>query len=94
MTGRLETAIASSLPPHFSLNTPRLNLLTSHEVRQPGKAPNHSVNWTQGCATVEVVDAMRGKQEGGKPSRVCKLELFKRWLKLKQMTGIMLMDGY
>ena len=87
MTGRLENAINTSLPPHFSLHTPRLNLLTSHEVRQPGKAPNHSVNWTQGCVGVEVVDAMKGKQEGGKPSRICKVELFRRWLKLKQMTG-------
>ena len=87
MTGRLENALAASLPPLFSLHTPRLNLLSSQEVRQPGKAPNHSVNWTQGCSAVEVVDAMKGKQEGGKPSRICKLELFRRWLKLKQMTG-------
>ena len=90
MTGRLENAIAASLPPHFALHTPRLNLLTSQEVRQPGKAPNHSVNWTQGCASVEVVDAMKGKQEGGKPSRICKLELFRRWLKLKQMAGVVI----
>ena len=90
MTGRLESVISPTLPPKFSLHTPRLNLLTSQEVRQPGKAPNHSVNWTKGCAGVEVVDAMKGKQEGGKPSRICKLNLFQRWLKLKQMTGALL----
>ena len=43
--------------------------VSSREVRQPGKAPNHSVNWSLGCAKVEVVDAMKGKQEGGRPSR-------------------------
>jgi hypothetical protein len=26
----------------------RLNLLSSPEARQPGKSPNHSVNWTLG----------------------------------------------
>merc|ERR550517_660385 len=90
ITGRLESVISPTLPPKFSLHTPRLNLLTSQEVRQPGKAPNHSVNWTRGSAGVEVVDAMKGKQEGGKPSRICKVELFQRWLKLKQMTGVRL----
>ncbi len=46
---------------------PRLNLLSSPEVRQPGKAPNYSVNWTSGKTEggpgPEVVDAMKGREQ-------------------------------
>jgi double stranded RNA-specific editase B len=41
----------------------RLNLLSSSEVRQPGKAPNYSVNWTVGCGQPEIIDAMKGKEQ-------------------------------
>jgi len=41
----------------------RLNLLSSSEVRQPGKAPNYSVNWTVGCNQPEIIDAMKGKEQ-------------------------------
>jgi len=41
----------------------RLNLLSSPEVRQPGKAPNYSVNWTVGMSEPEIVDAMKGKEQ-------------------------------
>jgi hypothetical protein len=57
-------------------------------VRQPGKAPNHSVNWTAGCDRPEVVDAMKGRQDSGLPSRLCKKELFLRWLELATVPGL------
>ena len=61
LAGRLEAIEA--LPPPFKLSVPRLNLLSSPEVRQPGKAPNYSVNWTQGCVQPEIIDAMKGKEQ-------------------------------
>jgi len=82
LTGRIQSVLPS-LPDNYSLHTPRLNLLSSAEVRQPGKAPNYSVSWTKGKQEVEVVDAMKGKgQDTGKASRLCKVSMFKRWLEL------------
>ena len=34
-------------------------------MRQPGKAPNYSVNWTVGCSQPEIIDAMKGKEQVG-----------------------------
>lgn len=82
VAGRLRASTPDNLPTNYKLHTPRLNLLSSREVRNPTKAPNHSVNWTLGQSAPEVVDAMRGKQDGGAPSRLCKLHLFRRWLRL------------
>eukprot|EP00092_Neocalanus_flemingeri_P029434 GFUD01031960.1.p1 GENE.GFUD01031960.1~~GFUD01031960.1.p1 ORF type:complete len:688 (-),score=250.66 GFUD01031960.1:145-2208(-) len=82
LTGRIQTSL-SPLPAMYKLHTPRLNLLSSAEVRQPGKAPNYSVNWTVKKEGVEVVDAMKGKeQDSSKASRLCKVAMFKRWLEL------------
>ena len=82
LAGRIQSVLPS-LPENYSLHTPRLNLLSSAEVRQPGKAPNYSVSWTKGKHEVEVVDAMKGKgQDTGKASRLCKVSMFERWLEL------------
>eukprot|EP00088_Acartia_fossae_P048483 TRINITY_DN5291_c0_g1_i1.p1 TRINITY_DN5291_c0_g1~~TRINITY_DN5291_c0_g1_i1.p1 ORF type:complete len:761 (+),score=196.81 TRINITY_DN5291_c0_g1_i1:47-2329(+) len=81
VAGRIENTL-SGLPVPFRLNTPKLNLLTSPEVRQPGKSPNHSLNWTLGDAGKEIVDATRGKTEVRGASRLAKYNLFLRWLKL------------
>ena len=79
VAGRIQATV-SGLPPPFKLNIPRLNLVSSPEVRQPGKAPNYSVNWTTGLARPEIVDAMKGKDlEQGTPSRLCKASFFRRW---------------
>nr|CAD7256457.1 unnamed protein product [Timema shepardi] len=45
--GRIENTV-QGLPPPYRLNKPLMSLITSPEVRQPGKAPNYSVNWTVG----------------------------------------------
>ena len=59
------------------IRVPRLNLLSSPEVRQPGKAPNYSVNWTTSMVDfndtqidemskdkqLEIIDAMKGKEQ-------------------------------
>ena len=38
---------------------------------------------------MEVIDAMKGKLvDGGRPSRLCKLELFKRWQVLVGVEGL------
>jgi len=82
MVGRIQSTV-ENLPEMYKLNVPRLNLLSSPEVRQPGKAPNYSVNWAKGYDLPEVIDAMKGKeQEKGVASRMAKVSLFRRFLKL------------
>lgn len=51
--GRIENTI-QGLPPPYRLNKPLMSLITSSEVRQPGKAPNYSVNWTIGLYQIYV----------------------------------------
>ena len=67
----------TGIPHPFHANIPRLNLLSSPEVRQPGKAPNYSVNWTTSACDLdckekepvfkdnqpEIIDAMKGKEQ-------------------------------
>lgn len=54
-----------------------LSGISNPESRQPGKAPNFSVNWLVGDPSMEVVATMQGKTEQGSPSRLCKYEMFK-----------------
>lgn len=56
--------------------------ISNAEARQPGKAPNFSVNWTVGDATIEVINATTGKDELGRPSRLCKHALYCRWMRV------------
>ena len=79
LTSVAKLLLSLGVPVPFHLNIPRLNLLSSPEVRQPGKAPNYSVNWTTSFATtvaaengnlqpsnddqLEIVDAMKGKEQ-------------------------------
>jgi len=82
VTGRIKSTV-SGLPQPYRLNTPKMNLLSSPEVRQPGKSPNHSLNWTAGDSEAEIVDATKGKElEKERSSRLCKYSLFTRWLEL------------
>ncbi|XP_014233738.1 double-stranded RNA-specific editase Adar-like [Trichogramma pretiosum] len=73
--GRIENTI-QGLPPPYRLNKPLMSLITSSEVRQPGKAPNYSVNWTTGQLEAEIINCTTGKDELGKPSRISKQGLF------------------
>ena len=59
----IQNCLSTSLPDGYGLNVPRLNLLSSPEVRQPGKAPNYSVNWAKGYDNPEIIDAMKGKDQ-------------------------------
>ncbi|XP_030265317.1 double-stranded RNA-specific editase 1-like isoform X2 [Sparus aurata] len=70
------------LPPSFSLNKPLLSGISNAEARQPGKAPNFSVNWTVGDQALEVINATTGKDDLGRPSRLCKHALYSRWMRL------------
>ncbi|XP_041834690.1 double-stranded RNA-specific editase 1-like isoform X1 [Melanotaenia boesemani] len=70
------------LPPPFSLNRPLLSGISNAEARQPGKAPNFSVNWTVGDQGLEVINATTGKDDLGRPSRLCKHTLSGRWMRL------------
>lgn len=82
MAGRIQACLPD-LPDGYMLSVPRLNLLSSPEVRQPGKAPNYSVNWALGYDNPEIIDAMKGKdQEKSTASRLAKISLFRRFLKL------------
>ncbi|XP_031777326.1 double-stranded RNA-specific editase Adar isoform X3 [Nasonia vitripennis] len=79
--GRIENTI-QGLPPPYRLNKPLMSLITSSEVRQPGKAPNYSVNWTSGQPEAEIINCTTGKDELGKPSRISKQGLFKKFYHL------------
>ncbi|KAL6092138.1 hypothetical protein STEG23_004797, partial [Scotinomys teguina] len=70
------------LPPLYTLNKPLLSGISNAEARQPGKAPNFSVNWTVGDSAIEVINATTGKDELGRPSRLCKHALYCRWMRV------------
>ncbi|XP_028360834.1 double-stranded RNA-specific editase 1 isoform X1 [Phyllostomus discolor] len=70
------------LPALYTLNKPLLSGISNAEARQPGKAPNFSVNWTVGDAAVEVINATTGKDELGRASRLCKHALYCRWMRV------------
>ncbi|XP_066509990.1 double-stranded RNA-specific editase 1-like [Hoplias malabaricus] len=70
------------LPQPFNLNRPLLSGISNAEARQPGKAPNFSVNWTVGDQGLEVINATTGKDDHGRPSHVCKHALYSRWVQL------------
>merc|ERR1712223_1379192 len=92
MVGRIQSSV-DKLPETYKFEMTRLNLLSSPEVRQPGKAPNYSVNWAKGYDLPEVIDAMKGKeQEKGVASRMAKVSFFRRFLKLassKEMSPLL-----
>ncbi|ETE72898.1 Double-stranded RNA-specific editase 1, partial [Ophiophagus hannah] len=70
------------LPSLYVLNRPLLSGISNAEARQPGKAPNFSVNWTVGDAGLEVINATTGKDELGRASRLCKHALYTRWMRV------------
>ncbi|KAI1884887.1 hypothetical protein AGOR_G00214500 [Albula goreensis] len=70
------------LPQLFTLNRPLLSGISNAESRQPGKAPNFSVNWTVGDQGLEVINATTGKDDMGRPSRLCKHALYNCWMRL------------
>ncbi|XP_030627135.1 double-stranded RNA-specific editase 1a isoform X2 [Chanos chanos] len=70
------------LPQQFSLNRPLLSGISNAEARQPGKAPNFSVNWSVGDQALEVINATTGKDDLGRPSHLCKHALYSRWVRL------------
>ncbi|XP_014019760.1 double-stranded RNA-specific editase 1 isoform X2 [Salmo salar] len=70
------------LPQQFSLNRPLLSGISNAEARQPGKAPNFSVNWAVGDQALEVINATTGKDDMGRASRLCKHALYSRFIRL------------
>ncbi|XP_062861494.1 double-stranded RNA-specific editase 1 isoform X1 [Trichomycterus rosablanca] len=70
------------LPQQFTLNRPLLSGISNAEARQPGKAPNFSVNWTVEDQSLEIINATTGKDDMGRPSRLCKHALYSRWVRL------------
>ncbi|CAG9821607.1 unnamed protein product [Phaedon cochleariae] len=78
--GRIEDSL-QGLPPPYLLNRPLMLRVTSSENRQPQKAPNFSVIWTEGLETPEIVNSTTGKPEEG-VSIVCKQKLVSLFAKL------------
>lgn len=71
------------LPPLFRQNRPLMNGTTTPEERITIKSPAISVNWSEGDEGFEVVNAIRGMVgEVPVPSRICKQNLFKRFIAL------------
>jgi len=104
VVGRIQSTLSNVSNEKVSIKIPRLNLLSSPEVRQPGKAPNYSVNWTTSIDNfdvqidntnddneLEIIDAMKGKkQETGIPSRLAKASFFKRFIEILKDPSISL----
>jgi len=78
------------IPAPYCLTKPLLSGISNPESRQPGKAPNFSINWCIGDAGMEIVTTMNGKTEQGTPSKCCKYETFKLfsnlWGKIPSIT--------
>ncbi|XP_015187341.1 PREDICTED: double-stranded RNA-specific editase B2-like [Polistes dominula] len=80
--GRIENTI-QGLPASFRLNKPLMSRTTVSKSRQPDKkALKYSVNWTIGQREAEVINCKTGKDKLGKPSRLSKQELFKKFFSL------------
>lgn len=67
---------------HVTFYVCSISGISNAEARQPGKAPNFSVNWTVGDSTIEVINATTGKDELGRASRLCKHALYCRWMRV------------
>ncbi|XP_045134277.1 double-stranded RNA-specific editase 1-like isoform X2 [Portunus trituberculatus] len=81
VSGRIEQTV-QGLPSPFRLNQPKMNQGSSTESRQPQKAPTISVNWDCEGESLEVLNAMTGRQEGENYSRLCKRNLLTRFCEL------------
>ncbi|XP_033099632.1 double-stranded RNA-specific editase 1-like [Anneissia japonica] len=68
--------LVDELPTHYKLNKPMLSGISNAESRQPGKAPNFSINWTTGDKGIEVINTMTGKDESEQFSRLSKHALY------------------
>ncbi|KAG1671843.1 Double-stranded RNA-specific editase 1 [Nymphon striatum] len=73
-----------NLPTLYELREPAMQKLSVPKVRQPKKAPNHSINWTTGHIAPEIVNTMTGKIDAQTPSRLCKRNFFQRFMNLKE----------
>ncbi|XP_064613448.1 double-stranded RNA-specific editase 1-like isoform X3 [Liolophura sinensis] len=62
--------------PPYRHHQPSLKIISNPESRQPGKAPNYSVNWCLGDPALEVISAKTGKDEHGRSSQICKQALY------------------
>lgn len=71
-----------NISPPYMLNKPLLSGISNTESRQPGKAPNFSVNWMLGEEGLEVTNTTTGKSENGYPSRICKSSLYAHFKEL------------
>lgn len=80
MYKRIEAVEGIQEPYH--VNKPNLSGINNPEQRQLVKAPNFAVNWCDGDSDLEVINMTSGMQEQGTESRLCKRELFKRFMGL------------
>ena len=71
----------TSLPEPYIANYPLL-LGTSHSQPRITKSSSLSLNWAWGDKDAELVNGQTGKLEDAVPSRVCKRQLFERFLSL------------
>ncbi|XP_078085867.1 double-stranded RNA-specific editase B2 [Mustelus asterias] len=72
----------AQLPLPYRCNQPLLSGISSTGLRQQGKSPSFSVNWTVGDHDLEVINATTGKGDLGRSSRLCKRALYTQWAKL------------
>ncbi|XP_071943509.1 double-stranded RNA-specific editase 1-like [Antedon mediterranea] len=76
---------SENLPGQYKLNKPMLSGISNAESRQPGKAPNFSINWTSGDSGIEVINTMTGKDENEQYSRLSKYALYYSFKRLYRL---------
>ena len=84
--GRIEHT--HELPAPFRLTRPFLVTTSTPSARLPVKSPRHSVCWTVGWTEAEIVDMSRGRLLNGSISRLSKMRLFERFLRLVSLDSV------
>ena len=70
----------------YSLHCPTLNTVSLQFTERSAGTPDYAVNWTEGDEKIEMIKCTTGKNrdETLLVSRICKKELFRRYLRLKE----------
>uniref|UniRef100_A0A8C4WSA5 Adenosine deaminase domain-containing protein 1 n=1 Tax=Gopherus evgoodei TaxID=1825980 RepID=A0A8C4WSA5_9SAUR len=84
---RVDDALTSKLPMFYLVNRPHISLVTAAHPQRDLEHRSLSVNWSQGDASLEVVDGFNGKITESSPfksgtsmaSRLCKAAMLNRF---------------
>ena len=69
----------------YALHCPKLSTVSVPLPERCAGMPDYGVNWTEGDETFEMLKCTAGKNRDETASRICKKELFRRFLRLKEL---------